>query len=180
MHTLRTLFLAGALTVPAAGALAQKSEPVRLAGVLNSRRAAPAGQFGPTTVDPTTWVSLRGGAMLSPRGAGLVGLDLSLPAASLFGEGWHGRLDADVIFKANFAGVDTIFPVTVNQVYYRPQVGMVDVYGGGGVGAIFGGDTRFAGKLLLGVTLNERLGVEGNVIFNEEDTMFTLFGRLHL
>jgi hypothetical protein len=70
---------------------------------------------------PLALLSFHAGAMLSPRGGGLVGLDASMPSLSL-GYGMKGRLDADVIFKANLGGIDTIVPVTFDQIFYSPSV----------------------------------------------------------
>lgn len=130
--------------------------------------------------NPFTSFAFRGGAMVSPRGAGLAGIDASLPALTL-GNGWSGRLDADVIFKANFAGINTIVPVTINQVYYSNPTATGQVgYLGGGVGFIFGGKTRFTGKLLVGYDFSRRLGAEANVFLNSEDTIVSVLGRLKL
>jgi hypothetical protein len=129
---------------------------------------------------PFSSFAFRGGAMVSPRGAGLAGLDASLPSFS-FGSGWTGRLDADVIFKANFAGINTVVPVTINQLYYSNPSATGQVgYIGGGVGFIFGGKTRFTGKLLVGFEFNRRLGAEANVFLNSEDTIVSVLGRLKL
>lgn len=130
--------------------------------------------------NPFTSFAFRGGAMVSPRGAGLAGLDASLPSFGL-GNGWSGRLDADVIFKANFAGINTIVPVTINQVYYSNPTATGQVgYIGGGAGFIFGGKTRFTGKLLVGFEFSRRLGAEANVFLNSEDTIVSVLGRLKL
>lgn len=180
MHKLRTLLAAcalGLVITGAAHAQATTSQTINLANQLHSVEAA--NTIGQAAVNPMTYLSLHGGAMVSPRGAGLVGVDFSLPTASL-GNGWHGRIDADVIIKANFAGVDTVVPVTFDQVYYSPTGSGHNVYFGGGLGALFGGNTVFDGKLILGSEFTSRLGGELNVHFNEHDTLLTLFVRVHL
>lgn len=134
-------------------------------------------QNGP--LGASTAVSLRGGAMLAPRSAGLAGVDIAVPSVSLL-EGWEGRLDADVIFKANFAEINTIVPVTLNQVHYMADVSGRSLYFGAGAGALLGGKAKLIGKGVLGVELNPRLGVEGNIIFTNDKTMVLVVGRLHL
>jgi len=153
---------------------------VRLTGLVNSYRLTRAAQGGLDVVNPAAYLSLRGGAMVSPRGAGLAGADATLPALDIF-PGWQTRLDADVLFKANFGGINTIVPVTLNQVYYPADaVAGRTVYFGGGLGAVLGGPARFDGKLILGAELTSRLGGEMNVHFTEEDTLLTFLVRIHL
>lgn len=130
--------------------------------------------------NPFSNFSFHLGGMVSPRGAALVGGDVDIVSLSL-GNGWHGRLDADAIIKANLGGVDTIVPVTFDQVYYSPNAaGGHNVYYGGGLGAVFGGGTTFDGKLILGTELTNRIGAEVNLHFTEHDTLVTLFARIHL
>jgi hypothetical protein len=129
---------------------------------------------------PFSSFAFRAGAMVSPRGAGLAGVDASIPSFS-FGSGLTGRLDVDVIFKANFAGINTIVPVTINQVYYSNPTPTGQVgYLGGGAGFVFGGKMRFTGKMLVGFEFNRRLGAEANVFLNSEDTIVSVLGRLKL
>jgi hypothetical protein len=129
---------------------------------------------------PLALLSFHAGAMLSPRGGGLVGLDASMPSLSL-GYGMKGRLDADVIFKANLGGIDTIVPVTFDQIFYSPSVaGGKKMYVGGGLGAILSGPAVFDGKLILGTEVSRNLGAELNFHFNKYDTLVTLFARLHM
>ena len=123
-------------------------------------------------------IALRAGGMFSPRGAGLVGVDISMPGVGL-GDNGKLRLDVDAIFKANFGGVNTIFPVTINQIWYAPNpTGVVRPYFGGGVGAVFGGGTKFDGKLILGADITPQLGAEANLHFTEGNTLFTGMVRL--
>jgi hypothetical protein len=137
-------------------------------------------QVEPTTLNPTTYLSLRAGAMVSPRGAGLIGLDAALPRLSL-GPNWHGRLDVDVIISANFANTNTAVPITLNQIYYRPQTGNVDFYGGFGVGAMLGREANFTGKLILGATFTPRAAAELNIhLTDRSDTLVMLLGRFRL
>jgi hypothetical protein len=148
----------------------------RLSPLLN---AAPAGQFD-VVRDVTPSFALRGGAMFSPRGAAIAGADVTLPILKFF-DGWTGRIDADVIIKANFAGANTVVPVTLNQVYYLPgSFGGRATYLGGGAGAVFGGGgTKFTAKGLVGAELTQSLGGELNVYFAEGDTLWTAVVRLH-
>lgn len=180
----RSLTWMGACCLAVAGS-AEAQAPrndghVRLAGLVNTYRMARAAQGGLDVANPTAYLSLRGGAMVSPRGAGLAGADATLPGFELF-PGWQTRLDADVIFKANFGGINTIVPVTINQVYYPAEsVGGRTVYFGGGLGAVLSGPARFDGKLILGAEMTSRLGGELNVHFTEGETLLTVLARIHL
>lgn len=134
----------------------------------------------PTTVNPTTYVSLRAGAMLSPRVAADVGLDVDIPGLSI-GSGWHGRADLDVLIKTGFLNADTAVPVTLDEIYYAPRaIGGYSVYAGFGIGAIFASNTQVIGKLLVGVPLLRRLDAEANLDISGNDTLFTIFARIHL
>jgi hypothetical protein len=134
----------------------------------------------PTTVDPTTYLALRAGALVSPRVAGLIGIDATLPRFSI-APGWKGRLDVDVIISASLINTNTAVPVTINQIYYQPQTGKTDVYAGFGIGAIFGGDANFTGKLILGANFTSRFSGEVNVHFTDrEKTLVLLLGRFRL
>lgn len=177
MQYLKSLAIAGVLLCGfAASALADDagSGTVRLATLVNGVGAAKARSA------PQTSMSIRGGAMVTPRGAGLVGVDFSLPSVTV-GTGWVGRVDADVIFKANFGGIDTIIPATFDLIQTQPgAAGGRAVYYGGGLGAILGGNTVFDAKLLLGISLTQKVDFELNVHFNEHDTLLTLMGRFHI
>jgi hypothetical protein len=186
MSKLGTLFFSGALTVMTiAGAAAQSSETARFIALGDLLKPSSAinriGRFGQDGGPiPGTAMSIRGGLMVTPRGGGMAGVDFSIPSISL-GAGWHGRVDADVIFKANFGGVDTIIPVTFDQLYFNPAAtGGHAFYWGGGLGAILGGPGVFDAKLILGVDLTSRFGAEMNVHFTEGDTILTLLARFHL
>lgn len=125
-------------------------------------------------------LALHGGAMVTPRGAALVGGDAKLSTLSVL-PGFQGRLDVDVITKANFGGINTIVPVTFSQVLYSPSIGNFrTTYFGGGLGAILGGKAKFDAKLLLGMDLSAKLGAEANIHFTEHDTLVTVFARLKL
>ncbi len=146
-------------------------------------RAATAATPDPVSsaLNPFSNIGLRGGAMVSPRGAGLVGLDYTIPNIVGLGTGAHTRIDADVIFKANLGGVNTIIPITVDQLYTSPaSVTGRTVYYGGGIGAVLSGPAKFDGKLVLGMDLVKSLGAEVNVHFTERDTLLTILARFHM
>lgn len=170
----RTLVLGAALSLMSfGGATAQTAAPAT--SVAGGLRAATVRQFEPS---PIASYALRGGAMVTPRGAGLVGVDATIPSLSL-GEGWVGRIDADVIFKANLGGVNTIVPVTIDQIRYStPLEGTTSTYVGAGLGAVLSGPARFDGKLVIGADFAQRLGAEVNVHFTEDDTLVTVLARL--
>jgi len=144
------------------------------AQVLTSARRS---QYGPSVVPIP--ISLRGGAMLAPRTAGLVGLDLALPGV-MVGGGWEGRLDADVIIKANFAEVNTVVPVTLSLMHYAPVASGRALYYGFGAGALLGGKAKVIGKGILGMEVTPRIAIEGNVIVTDDKPMINLLARLHL
>ena len=171
MFNARLLLIAILLLAAIPGAATGQRDSVRLARFVNESAVRAPG-VGPASVI----MALRGGGMVSPRGAGLVGVDFSLPAITL-GTNWHGRVDADVIFKANLGGVNTIIPATFDLLSYDPTH---RVYFGGGAGAVFGGNTRFDGKLVLGAELVSKLGAEVNLHLTERDTLVTVLARLHM
>jgi hypothetical protein len=180
LPTLRALLVAGVFCATTAGAACAQNtaaaQRTSLAALLTSNSI---GRRMQANASPIQNLSLRGGVMFSPRGAGVAGLDFDLPTLSL-GNGWHGRLDADVIFKANLGGINTAVPVTFDQLYYSPNAaGGHNVYYGGGVGVVLGGDAVFDGKLVLGTELTSKVGAELNVHFTEEDTLVCILGRLH-
>jgi hypothetical protein len=181
MSRLRSLLVAGLLTMAVASTAsaqgAGSSERLSLAGLLTANGIGHRMQATPS---PIQNLSLRGGAMVSPRGAGLAGIDFDVPSLSI-GNGWHGRIDADVIFKANFGGIDTAVAVNFDQLYYSPNaVSGHNVFYGGGLGVVLGGHAVFDGKLVLGTELSRKLGAEVNVHFTERDTLVCLLARLHL
>ena len=180
MQKLRFLAPLGALALMSAAAGGQSNNGrIRLAQLetlpaLHLMKAPSA--------SPATYIALRGGAMVSPRGAGLVGADFSLPNSNVGNGAWHVRIDADAIIKANFGGVNTAIPVTVDLLSYAPSGGPSghNIYYGGGLGAVFGGRSVFDGKLVLGTELTSKIGAELNVHFTEHDTLLTLLARLHM
>lgn len=183
MSNFRTLLCAATIAACSVAANAQAPAPGNFVPLTAFVKTATINRtFGqaPATVNPVTYLSIHAGAMVAPRGAGLAGVDASIPSISL-GNGWHGRLDADVIFKANLGGIDTIIPITFDQVYYSAGgAGSHNVYYGGGVGAVLGGNTVFDAKLILGTELTNKIGGELNVHFTERDTLVCLFARIHL
>jgi len=169
----KTAAIVGALTVLLGGTgVATAAERVLVA-----KGGASYRQMGALGQPPS--VSLRGGAMFAPNSAGVAGLDIAMPGLAFF-DGWEGRLDADVIFTAKFADVKTVVPVSFSQVNYSRDVSGRALYVGAGAGAVLGGDTKLMAKGIVGIELHPRLGVEGNVLFTKERTMFLVVGRLHL
>ena len=179
MLSIRTLFVVSCLGISSA-CFAQGSDTTlhtSLAGLISGAAITRRMQATPS---PIQNFSIRGGYMASPRGAGIAGVDFDTPTLSL-GNGWHGRIDADVIFKANFGGINTAVVATFDQLYYSPNAaGGHNVFYGGGVGAVLGGHAVFDGKLVLGTELNKKLGAEVNVHFTERDTLVCLLARFHL
>lgn len=174
------LRMAGAVALVAALALpAMGASGTRSAATTRTYSAASYGQFGSAVPTVPIALSLRGGVMVAPRGAGLAGVDIPVPSIALL-DGWEGRLDADVIFKANFADISTVVPVTFNQVRYTQDMSGRSIYVGAGAGAMLGGKAKLIGKGIVGLELSARLAVEGNVIFTDAKTMVTVVGRLHL
>lgn len=176
---LKNLLVVAVIGLLAASAHAEP-EPASRTYLSPLLKAAAAPQFGDVVRDVSPSLALRGGAMFSPRGAALVGADITLPVLKFF-DGWSGRLDADVIIKANFAGANTVVPVTFNQIYYLPgSFGGRATYLGGGAGAVFGsGGTKLDIKALVGAELTQSLGGELNVHFADGDTLWTAVVRLH-
>lgn len=181
MQRLRIFMLSGILAALSLGvASAQRHSSTTIVSPwLTNLRNSQIGQPEPTTVDPTTYISLRGGAMVSPDVAAVVGFDVALPTLSI-GENWHGRLDLDVIIEASLANTSTAVPISINQIYYRPQTGSTDIYGGFGVGAVLGGNATFLGKLIVGTTFASRYAAELNVNFTDNETLVLLLGRFRL
>lgn len=183
MKLLRALLFGSLAALSCSAATAQSTTDagsVRLASLVNT--TAPATVFTPKKGSSSgTAISIRGGAMVAPRGAGLVGVDFSLPDVTFGGGAWHGRIDADFIIKANFRGTNTAVPVLFNVLHYEPGgSGGRGVYYGGGLGVIFGDGSVFDGKLVLGTELTDKIGAELNVHFNDRDTLLCLVARLHL
>ena len=185
MPKVRLVALVGALAAawfgcPSANAQStDEPRTIKLARLVNPPAAAAAYHADPLGLNPLGMFALRGGAMLSPRGAGLVGVDATLPGFG-FGFGFSTRIDVDIIFKANFGGLNTIIPVTVDQIFRSPTVSGKSVYVGGGVGAVLGGPAKFDGKLILGADLLNKLAGELNVHVSDRETLFTILARLHM
>lgn len=176
MFRIQTFMIAGLLAAAIGSAQADR---VPL-GFLTAPQIAVAQPPEPTTVEPVTYISLHGGVMLTPNVGGLVGVDASIPGLNL-GNGWHSRIDADVIFNAGFGGIDTIVPVTFDQLYYSPNgASGHNVYYGVGLGAILSGPVSFDGKLILGTEISRNFGAEVNLHLNRHDPLLTLFARLHM
>ena len=106
---------------------------------------------------------LRLGLMLSPRTKFDGGLDATLGRGIL--PRLSTRVDVDAIVSANFHGISTLVPATLDQVYSKGLLGGNRLYFGAGVGPYFSEKTRFGGKLFIGADLAVRIGVEGAVHF---------------
>src|SRR5258705_7213012 len=163
MHFVKSLVLTSALACGIAAA-ASANEPadsgtVRLGALINSAAVTNV-SAAKAKGNAQTALSVRGGLMVIPRGAGLAGVDFSLPSVTV-GTGWVGRVDADVIFKANFGGLNTIIPATFDLIQTQPGgPSGKSIYYGGGLGAILGGDTVFDAKLVLGINLVQKVDFE--------------------
>ena len=125
-------------------------------------------------------VSLRLGALLSPRTKFDAGIDASIPGLHLL-PNFNTRVDLDVIFSANLGGVTTLVPVTFDQIYSKGLVGGTRVFAGAGIGPYFGDKTRFGGKLLFGADVTSRIGAEVDVHFaGVGDPLVSLVARIGL
>ena len=121
---------------------------------------------------------LRLGAMVSPRTKFIGGIDFTTKGLA---KNLSTRIDAEAIVSANFGGVDTLFPVTVDQVYSKGLVGGTQIYGGVGIGPYFGNVTRFGGKLFVGGDFGRRIGGEVGLHFaGYGDALVTAQVRLRL
>lgn len=114
-------------------------------------------------------VTLRLGAMVSPRLGFAGGVDLTVPKLSIL-PNWETRIDADVIIVGRPSPLSfnytTFIPVTINQVYSKGVVSGTRFYFGAGVGPYFGKVTRLGGKVFVGADLTSRLSVEAGVHFS--------------
>lgn len=136
----------------------------------------PIGAIGDATGLYT--IALRLGLSVSPRTRFAGGIDVSLPRLSI-GSGWTTRIDAEAIVSANFGGISTLIPLTVNQVYSKGLVSSTRVYGGFGIGPYFGEITRLGGKIFVGAGLSQKIGVELGVHFpGFDDPMVVVQARL--
>jgi hypothetical protein len=136
----------------------------REGALLTSLRGGEPQVPGVGVVSSVLPLRLRLGAMISPRGKFLAGVDYTLPAIG--GSNFRVRLDAEVIFSANFAGTRTLYPLTANAVYSKGLLGGTRLYGGLGIGPYLGEVTRFGGKVFVGADLVSRVGVEVGVHFS--------------
>jgi hypothetical protein len=122
---------------------------------------------------------LRLGLMLSPRTKFDGGIDATLGRGIL--PSLTTRVDVDAIVSANFHGISTLVPLTLDQVYSKGLFGGNRLYIGAGVGPYISEKTRFGGKLFLGADLAVRIGVEGAVHFaGDGDPLLTLQARIGL
>lgn len=122
---------------------------------------------------------LRLGMMLSPRTKFDGGIDATLGRGIL--PSLSTRVDVDAIVSANFHGISTLVPLTLDQVYAKGLIGGNRLYFGAGVGPYISEKTRFGGKLFIGADLAVRIGVEGAVHFaGDGDPLLTLQARVGL
>ena len=125
-------------------------------------------------------ISLRLGAMVSPRIAFNGGIDVRFPQLHL-GSGLTARADFNAIVAANFGGVNSIFDLTFGAVYGFGIATGQRVYVGAGVGPYFADQVRFGGRLILGVNATSRIGGELNLHFaGIGNPLLTLQVRLRL
>ena len=145
MIKIPTIFFAGALAIGAISFAGAETTHLSLSSLAKlgavkapaTNSAAPQAAPNGNSLFPYT---VHAGAMVTPRGAGLAGADIDIPSVSIL-KGFTGRLDVDVIFKANFGGVRTLTIITLDQIS-TTQNGLQghNVYYGGGLGAIMGGE----------------------------------------
>ena len=138
------------------------------------------GQLGPLSLIPNPFpLHLRLGAMLSPRTKFDGGIDATLGRGIL--PSLTTRIDADAIVSANFRGISTLVPITLDQIYSKGLLGGNRIYFGVGVGPYIAEKTRVGGKLFIGADLALRVGVEGTVHFSGSgDPLLTLQARVGL
>jgi hypothetical protein len=125
---------------------------------------ARGGQLPPVGAISPFPISLRLGAQISPRTKFVGGVDVTLSGFRII-PGLQTRIDADAIVSANFKGISTLIPVTIDQVYSKGLVAGKRIYLGGGIGAYIGEVTRFGGKVFAGADLTSRLGAEVDLHF---------------
>ncbi len=124
-------------------------------------------------------IALRLGASISPRTRFIGGIDASFGfglAPSL-----STRVDAEAIVSANFGGVKTLVPLTIDQIYSKSLVAGSRVYIGAGIGPYIGDVTRFGGKVFVGGDISRNFGAELGVHFpGFGDPLVTLVARVPL
>lgn len=138
------------------------------------------GQLGPLDLIPKPFpLHLRLGAMLSPRTKFDGGIDVTLGRGIL--PSLSTRIDLDAIISANFRGISTLVPITLDQIYSKGLLGGNRLYFGAGVGPYIADKTRIGGKLFIGADLAVRIGVEGAVHFaGTGEPLLTLQARVGL
>ena len=138
------------------------------------------GQLGPLDLIPKPFpLHLRLGALLSPRTKFDGGIDVTLGRGILPSS--TTRIDADVIASANFRGISTLVPITLDQIYSKGLLGGNRLYFGAGIGPYIADKTRLGGKLFVGADLAVRIGVEGAVHFSGTgDPLLTVQARIGL
>ena len=154
------------------------AKEVKLGRFITAPSRAALGQGGP--FGSNLLIAPRAGIMFLPKGAGLLGVDVSVPNMAV-GDFWVPRFDLDVLIGADLDGDDAPVSLTANLVKSFPEIiGTRDVYFGGGIGWMFGGGGNFQGKLILGTPITERVSVEANTHFIEGTVAWTVLARLHL
>lgn len=125
-------------------------------------------------------ISLRLGAMLSPSTKFDGGIDVTLPGVHL-APNLSTRIDADVILSANFGGISTLIPITVDQIFSQGLVAGSKFYIGAGIGPYIGDTTRLGGKVFVGAGISSRLTGEVSMHFpGFGDPLFTAQVRVGL
>jgi len=137
-------------------------------------RQVPVGALSPFPI------SLRLGAMVSPRTKFAGGVDVTLSGVHIIPQ-LSTRIDADAIISANFGGVSTLIPITFDQIYSQGLAAGSKVYLGAGVGPYIGDVTRLGGKVFVGAGLSSRLSAEADLHFaGAGDSIVTVQLRLGL
>jgi hypothetical protein len=112
---------------------------------------------------PVTF-ALRLGALASPRWKAAVGADVTFNSFHLI-PGLQTRIDGETIISANFGGVSTLVPLTLDQILSHGLVSNSRVYIGAGIGPYVGNVTRFGAKAFVGADVSSHLGAEVGVHF---------------
>ncbi|HLK58918.1 MAG TPA: hypothetical protein VKU00_20255 [Chthonomonadaceae bacterium] len=145
-----------------AGASAAKSLTLTVPSLLKPNEKC--GQLPPVGVISPFPINIRLGAMISPNVKFDGGIDVTFSGFHLM-PGLTTRIDADAIVSANFGGVSTLVPITVDQVFSKSLIAGSRIYLGAGVGPYIGDTTRFGGKAFVGAGLSSRLTAEVDVHF---------------